>query len=174
MKFEYRKMADRFTKIMEKAGADVRSSEAGTGTIYVTVNQLWVVRFADHGECYCRENISVDPDGCSLEQAVRATGRECGIDVSRSLAAFKSAATRRWNAGADDRAIREQNLREYAESPIFKKRQAFANWKYNNLDVYNEMLSAKWAFQKKWVEKNCADFDTRSKSARRGIKKKSW
>ena len=26
MKFEYRKMADRFTKIMEKAGADVRSS----------------------------------------------------------------------------------------------------------------------------------------------------
>lgn len=113
-------LANRFIAIMEKAGASVSFTVAGTGTIYVTVDGSFKARFADHGECYCREDISVDPDGCTLEQAVTAAGRETGIDVSAALnsmnRAAKAAATRKANDAArfeDKMARREAAAARY-------------------------------------------------------------
>lgn len=91
MTFNHKTLARQFETIMEKIGSSVRSQTAGTGTIYVTVNDSFKVRFADHGECYCHEDISVDPDGCTLYQAIRAAGRELNIDVSSALAGMDRA-----------------------------------------------------------------------------------
>lgn len=124
--------AKRFVAIMEKAGARVHWTRAGTGTIYVMVNDSFKARFADHGECYCHEDISVDPDGCTLEQAVRAAGRETGIDVSDALAAMirsaKAADTRKANEAArfeDKMARREAAATRYmAANPAASKLDA--------------------------------------------------
>jgi len=60
-------------------------SFAATGSIYLTVEAGYnydeeaeefmdfvstTVRIADHGECYCREDISIDPDGHTIDAAL--------------------------------------------------------------------------------------------------------
>lgn len=132
MMITHRQNADRFVSIMEKAGASVDFRVAGTGTVYVVVNGSFKARFADHGECYCREDISVDPDGCTLEQAIAAAGRELAIDVSGALAALgradKASRTRRANAEArfeDKMARREAAAARYmAANPAATKMDA--------------------------------------------------
>ncbi len=37
-----------------------------------------VIRIADHGECYCREDYSVDPTGLTVEQVRAIVTRERG------------------------------------------------------------------------------------------------
>lgn len=57
----------------EKLGFDVHESMATTGTIYLRCahgEHTCTVRVADHGECYCREDISVDPQGVKPWAAV--------------------------------------------------------------------------------------------------------
>lgn len=115
----HRTIAARFIRLTEKAGATVHASYAGTGSIYVTVTgpeDSIKVRFADHGECYCREDISVDPDGCTYEQAVRATMRMTGLNLSRSLSAIAAAANRRATKAAEEAAN---------SAPIFAEAQAY-------------------------------------------------
>lgn len=96
-KFNHKAAAKRFIKACQKAGASVDWTIAGTGSMYVTVSgdegQI-KVRFADHGECYCSEDISVDPEGCDYAQAINATMRETGIDLSATVRALEAAATR--------------------------------------------------------------------------------
>lgn len=76
--------AHKFAELARKAGGIVTVQRAGTGTIYVTVDSF-KARFADHGECYCREDISVDPQGCDLLQALQACASRTGLDFSRSI-----------------------------------------------------------------------------------------
>ena len=72
-------------EILKAAGAAVKMKGAGTGSIYLDVTagvgeadedgeyddiETRIIRFADHGECYCREDISVDPDGLTFTQAM--------------------------------------------------------------------------------------------------------
>jgi hypothetical protein len=47
---------------------------SGNGSIYVTYegpnDQTVKVRFADHGGCYCSEDVSCDPDGFTPVQVI--------------------------------------------------------------------------------------------------------
>lgn len=150
MIFRHRDMAYRFTAIMERAGASIDFRTAGTGTIYVTIEGIFKVRFADHGECYCREDISVDPDGCSLEQAVRAAARECDLDVTRSLAAFKAASTR---------ARKTREAREAQLAPIRQAHQKYED--------------ARMVFQRGFIEAHYPDYEGRSAKSRKRIRAKA-
>jgi hypothetical protein len=128
-------LADRFVEIIGRAGGRCSTSRAGTGSIYVTVEPAAdqdaarpiAIRFADHGECYCGEAISVDPDGCTLAQAVRAAARVTGLDLSRSLRAFAAAETRAARVAA---AERERTARRRAEGAAAEaaRRAAQAEW----------------------------------------------
>ena len=133
--------ANRFIAIMEKAGAHVRSTRAGTGSVYVTINDSFKVRFADHGECYCHEDISVDPDGSTLEQAVRAAGRETGIDVSNALAAMDRAAKAANTRKANDAARFEDKM---ARRDAAAARYMAANPSATKLDAL-KATQAEWA-----------------------------
>lgn len=65
----------------EKLGYGVYVSWAQTGSRYLTCTRddaQVIVRVADHGECYCREDITVDPDGCEPWQAVRLLAEKAG------------------------------------------------------------------------------------------------
>lgn len=150
MTFKHRDMATRFTTIMERAGAQADYHTAGTGTIYVTVDNMFKVRFSNHGECYCSEDMSVDPDGCSLEQAVRAAARECDLDVSRSLASFKAAATR---------AYRQSAEREARLAPV--------------MAAAKERWAAEAAFQRDFIAAHYPDYEIRSAKSRKRIRAKA-
>lgn len=149
-KFLFKGMAGRFASIVERSGGSVDTRTAGTGTIYVTVDGWYKVRFADHGECYCSEHLSVDPDGCSLEQAVRAVGRECELDVTRSLASFKAAATRKAR-------ISKELERKFA--PIREKAK--------------RREDARLSFQAIWLSENCPDYEARSNKSRKRARHKA-
>jgi hypothetical protein len=133
--------AKRFATIMEKAGASVHWTRAGTGTVYVTINDSFKARFADHGECYCREDISVDPDGCTLEQAVRAAGRETGVDVSKALAVMNRAAKAANTRKANDDARFEAKM---ARRDAAAARYMAANPSASMLDALKATM-AEWA-----------------------------
>ena len=94
----YEKQSDEFVALVRKAGGVATSARAATGTIYVTVDQF-KARFSDHNDAYGSADISIDPQGCTLLQALRACARETGLDLSRAIrareAAEKAAATRR-------------------------------------------------------------------------------
>jgi hypothetical protein len=147
MTFKHRDMATRFTTIMERAGAKTDYRIAATGTIYVTVEGLFKVRFSDHGECYCREDISVDCDGCSLEQAVRAAARRCDLDVARSLASFKAATTR---------ARQQSEEREARLAPVIAAAKA--------------REKARTAFQRDFIAAHYPDYEARSTKSRKRIR----
>lgn len=134
-------LANRFIAIMEKAGASVNWSRAGTGTIYATVNGSFKARFADHGECYCRENISIDPEGCTLEQAVAAAGRELDIDVSAALNAMNRAAKAAKTRRANDYARFEDKM---ARREAAAARYMAANPSASKLDAL-KATQAEWA-----------------------------
>jgi hypothetical protein len=73
---KHHKQAESFEKWAKSHFENVHSMTAQTGTVYVTIENdghEYKVRFADHPECYCSEDISVDPDGSNLEQAKDAT-----------------------------------------------------------------------------------------------------
>lgn len=64
-------IADRIQHRAERRGIDVEASIASTGSRYLTLDagneERIVVRVADHAECYCRENYSVDPFTGSID-----------------------------------------------------------------------------------------------------------
>lgn len=150
MTFRHREMAKRFITIMERAGADVEYHVAGTGTIYVTVEVIFKVRFADHGECYCREDMSVDPDGYSLMQAVSAAGDMFDLDVSRSLAAFKAAASR----------ARRQRAEWEARADLL-------------YEPYMQREKARLAFQRDFIASRYPDYETRPPKSRKRVRAKA-
>jgi len=95
----HEKQAEQFIALIEKAGGSVSFSKAQTGTVYVTVEGSFKARFADHGECYCNEDVSVDPQGVSMLQALRSCAKATGLDLSRSIKA-REAIERRQNEAA--------------------------------------------------------------------------
>lgn len=95
----HEKQAEQFIAIIERAGGQVSFTKAQTGTVYVIVEDSFKARFADHSECYCREDVSVDPEGVSLLQALRACTKATGLDLSKSIKA-REAAERRQNEKA--------------------------------------------------------------------------
>lgn len=102
-----RQQADRFAAAVTRAGGQAHVRHAQTGTVYVAASGQdgsITARFANHGECYCREDISVDPDGASYAGALRAAARATGLDLRRSLAACQAAATRQARAAAEEAA----------------------------------------------------------------------
>lgn len=134
-------LANRFVSIMKKAGASASSTRAGTGTIYVTVDGSFKARFADHGECYCREDISVDPDGCTLRQAVEAAGKALGIDVSPAVAAMDRASKGARTRKANDAARFEDKM---ARRDAAVARWLDANPKASRMDALKATVS-EWA-----------------------------
>lgn len=87
------RIARQIQRAAEKMGWLVDIEEARTGTLYLTCErdlptgswspsirgdgQIWTadtqeakIRVADHAECYCSEDISVDPQGATWRQAV--------------------------------------------------------------------------------------------------------
>lgn len=158
MKFNHRRMAEQFTSIILRAGGQVDECWAGTGTRYITAyghpddeDAFSIkVRFSDHGECYCSEDMSVDPDGCTLHQAVRAAARETNLNLTTSLAAFKAAATRRANED------KERDAKATARVAARKKQER-----------------ARVAFQEEFIVANYPDYQARSTKSRKRIRAKA-
>lgn len=150
MKFQHRKLAERFENIMRRAGATLHVHWAQTGTIYVTVDDIFKVRFADHGECYCTEDIDVSPDGCTLEVAVRAAAEACDLDVARSLASFKAARTKE---------TRRREAEEARLAPIIAARRHYEEKRI--------------AFQKVYIANNYPDYANYSTKSRSRIREKA-
>lgn len=119
--------ADVIKRAAERLGYGVHASYAATGTVYLTCEpddgDLITVRVADHGECYCGETISVDPDGCSKEQAVTLLARQVGRRVPgwvtrnnrrRGLAEIRSA-IRAWRNQAASQDRRQSEAERVAQ-----------------------------------------------------------
>lgn len=104
--------ADEFILTVERMGfAPVRRT-ANTGTVYVDVDGF-NVRFADHGECYCREDVSVDPYGLELWQAIAAFCLHTKTQEPEIVAAGR----KRFEAGQEReqqaRAVRETRYQQH-------------------------------------------------------------
>lgn len=81
-------LIDAVQDVIEESGWDIvwkKSSVAATGTRYYTINryknddeeevETLVIRVADHGECYCREDYDVSPTGLTVTQLREVLGR---------------------------------------------------------------------------------------------------
>ncbi|MCV6548539.1 MAG: hypothetical protein OIF56_14875 [Cohaesibacter sp.] len=151
--FNHKAITEQFKKILERAGATFTIHTAQTGTVYMTIagadddHQDLKIRIADHGECYCSEDFSIDPEGINLKQAVEFTGKYCGYNVTRSLAAFKAAQTRRAAKHAEAAAQFQPALKA-----------AKAEWE------------AREAFQKAYITKNHPDYDQQPPKKRKRIR----
>ena len=91
--------ADQIEAFARLIGCDVSVSRAATGSRYLTLEHDWteapfVVRIADHGECYCREQISVDPTGATVAQAQEAIAEHFGFPAPAKCRAAAS----KWRA----------------------------------------------------------------------------
>ena len=98
---------------------DLESDLAQTGTIYLAGllgDDEVKVRVADHGECYCTEDISCDPTGFTVRNAIEWLAAKAGKPVPASIMrGWKAAETRKANFAkkqADRRAARLARLRE--------------------------------------------------------------
>lgn len=128
----HEKQAEQFIAIIERAGGQVSFTKAQTGTVYVIVEDSFKARFADHSECYCREDVSVDPEGVSLLQALRACTKATGLDLSKSIKA-REAAERRQNEkdaamGAELAAIAAQTDRVITDLRDAQRTAILARW----------------------------------------------
>lgn len=107
--------ADIITRAAERMGYSVRHSFAATGSIYLSLSHESApdrtIRVADHGECYCREDWSCDPQGDSKESIVTMLAADCGGKapgwVARNEAAKAAAAAQAKAAAAASAAIYE-------------------------------------------------------------------
>jgi len=108
------RITDKIIKRAEAIGYMVDEYWAKTGTRYLECKYYFddnvdkdivtvKIRVADHGECYCSEDISVDPNGCTVDQAIRLLAKRAGIDLEqhektlRSERAKRAAKTRKRN-----------------------------------------------------------------------------
>ena len=74
----YNNTTDQLLAAADELGWDLeKESYAQTCSRYFSftkeVNNEWIdfkVRIADHGECYCNEDMSIDPNGNTLEQVI--------------------------------------------------------------------------------------------------------
>lgn len=120
----HRQLAEEFMTAVRGLGFEPDFTVAGTGTIYVSVDGF-KVRFADHGECYCHEDISVDPDGCEGWQALAAFCRHADLAEPAFIAAERQ---RRDAARADRMAAMRAERDTYAiETARLTQRQALLN-----------------------------------------------
>ena len=65
--------SDLIIRWARKLGYSVDEHWANTGTRYLSCSYDlfdYKIRVADHGECYCSEDMSVDPDGHTAHQAI--------------------------------------------------------------------------------------------------------
>ena len=115
--------ARQIEKAAKAMGFGVDFHEAQTGTIYLEldaggdVNYDPVkIRVADHGECYCSEDISCDPNGYSAHQTIQWIARRAGVEVPRRLlGAWKAAETRKANAVAARQAKHQERQTKMRE-----------------------------------------------------------
>jgi hypothetical protein len=72
---------------LEKKYKVINKDYASTGTTYITIAEKYgngiVVRIADHGECYCREDLSIDPYGLSYKDACKEIDTIGGLRKER-------------------------------------------------------------------------------------------
>lgn len=118
--------ADLIRRNAEKLGYYVSNHTAQTGTVYLTceavanegTNEEKVIarkiRIADHGECYCSEDISVDPSGWSAHDAIDRLAELVGKPVPGALRAARTRAANETAKIAANRARFEARRDEIA------------------------------------------------------------
>lgn len=113
-KIALQQIADRISRQARRLGYDVDEHRAQTNTLYLSCDHPNAagqikIRIADHGECYCSEDISIDPDGCEMFQAIallaRRAGRKIPQPYRRQIEAYETERAqhimgRLWNAHA--------------------------------------------------------------------------
>lgn len=131
------KTADRIEAAAERLGYTCpRASYAQTGTIYLYLQhdnfvEEITVRVADHGECYCSEDISVDPDGLTVDQAVEWLARRAGQPVPGWIKANRTRAANRARIEQAKREERERAAQTAAaerDADIERNRPAIIAW----------------------------------------------
>lgn len=106
-----------------KLGFDVDIAVASTGTIYLAFSKGEVrvkVRVADHGECYCREDISVDPQGSEAWQAVKLLAESANLATPSYV---KTVLTRKANA----QIRKAQAMAEFEAQRVMESDEMAAN-----------------------------------------------
>lgn len=96
MKHKHQIEADALTKAAREMGYRVDYSTANTGTVYLACehdNGVLKIRCADHGECHCSEDFSVDPDGVTLLQAANRLAELAGCETPAWVASFDAEPT---------------------------------------------------------------------------------
>lgn len=113
--------AKAIVRAIEAMGFDADSHQAQTGTIYIETDigdedyRPVKIRVADHGECYCSEDVTCDPQGYTARQTIEWLAREASVDVPASvLRGWKSAETRKANAAKKQQAEAFERQRKAA------------------------------------------------------------
>ena len=85
--------AEKIEKLAKELGCETDLHRASTGTYYLTVEYVSEsemrrdveikIRFADHGECYCNEDLDVSPTGCDPKQAREYLLRRLGFSETK-------------------------------------------------------------------------------------------
>lgn len=122
---------DMIERNARRLGYDTSVSVATTGSRYITcvsgLVQL-VVRVADHGECYCTADISVDPDNFAAWQAVQWLASR----VSVRQPGWVTRAERRHEAQQTEKRAAEQAAA--AHWALYEKRaSAIEAWLEHNM-----------------------------------------